>query len=67
MRPKLNLLFNRPMSSQGHNLCTGIEVKQTDCTFQFNKHCSETSCILGERINNESVVFLKPLTIVTKM
>ena len=39
-----------------------IEVKQTDCTFQFNKYFSEKPCILRGRINNASVVFLKSVS-----
>ena len=44
----------------------GIEVKQTNCTFQFNRYFSETSCILRERIDNASVVFLKSVSIYLK-
>ena len=35
----------------------GIEVKQTDCTFQFNKYFLEKSSILRGKIDNASVVF----------
>ena len=41
----------------------GIEVKQTNCTFQFNRYSSETSSILGERIENTSIAFLKCVSI----
>ena len=41
----------------------GIEVKQTNCTFQFNRYFSETSGILRERIDNASVAFLKSVSI----
>ena len=44
---------------------TVISVKQTDCTFQFNKYFSEKSCILTGRIDNASVAFSKSVSIYT--
>ena len=41
----------------------GIEVQQTDCTFQFNKIFSEKSCNLRVKIDNASVAFLKSVSI----
>ena len=41
----------------------GIEVKQTDCTLQFNKYVSKKSCILKGRIDNASVAFVKSVAI----
>ena len=41
----------------------GIEVKQTNCTFQFNRYFSETSCNLRGRVDNVSVAFLKSVSI----
>ena len=41
----------------------GIELKQTNCTFQFNTYFSETSCILSRIIDNASVAFLKSVSI----
>ena len=39
-----------------------FEVKQTNCTFQFNGFFSETSCILRERIDNACVAFIKSVS-----
>ena len=50
--------------NQGHwHFVLGIEVKQTNCTFQFNGYFSETSCILREKIDNACVAFLKSVSI----
>ena len=52
--------------NHGHwHFVFGIEVKQTNCTFQFNRDFSTTSCILRERIDNASVAFLKSVSIYT--
>ena len=40
----------------------GIEVKQTNCTFQFNKYFSETACTLRGRVDNADA-FLKSVSI----
>ena len=52
----------------GHrHLVLGIEVKQTHCTFQFNKYFKvfrKKSCILRGRIDNASVAFLKSVSII---
>ena len=55
--------------NHGHwHFVFGIEVKQTNCTFQFNKYFSETSCNLRKRIDNarHSVAFLKSVSIYSK-
>ena len=50
--------FTRSGVNHGHwHFIFGIEVKQANCTFQFNRYFSETSCILRERIDNASVAF----------
>ena len=40
-----------------------IEVKPTNCIFQFIRYFSETACILRGRVDNASVAFLKSLSI----
>ena len=50
--------------NHGHwHFVFGIGVQQTNCTFQFNRYVSETSCILRERIDYASVAFLKSVSI----
>ena len=51
--------------SRGHfHFVFGIEVEQTESTFQFKKNFfSEKSCILRQRIDNASVAFLKSVSI----
>ena len=52
--------------NHGHwHFVFGIKVKQTNCTFQFNRYFSETSCNLRGRVYNVSVAFLKSLSIYT--
>ena len=41
----------------------GIEVQQTDCTFQFNKQFSEMTCYMRGKIDNASVAFLTSFSI----
>ena len=56
--------FMRYGVNHGHwHFVLGIEIKQTNCTFQFNRYFSEASCILRGRIDNASVVFLKSVSI----
>ena len=56
--------FTRCGVNRGHrHFIFGIEVKQANWTFQFNRYFSETSCILRERIDNASVAFLKSVSI----
>ena len=48
--------FTRCDINQGHwHFVFGTEVKQTDCSFQFNRYFSETPCIVRGRIDNASV------------
>ena len=50
--------------NDGHwHFVFGFEVKQTNCTFQFNRYFSETFCILRQRIDNASVAILKSVSI----
>ena len=56
--------FMRYGVNHGHwHFGFGIEVKQTNCTFQFNRYFSDTSCILKRIIDNASVAFLKSVSI----
>ena len=48
-------------------LVFAIEVKQIDCTFQFNNYFSEKSCILRGRIDNTSVVSVSILIFQTNI
>ena len=41
----------------------GIEVKQTDYTFQLNKYFSEKFCFLRGRIDNACAAFIKYVSI----
>ena len=53
--------FMRYDVNHGHwHFGFGIDVKQTNCTFQFNRYFSETSLILRGIIDNASVAFLSP-------
>ena len=45
----------------------GIEVQQTNFTFQFNRYFSETFFILRGIIDNASVAFLKSVSIDTHL
>ena len=56
--------FTRCGVNHGHwHFVFGIEVKQTNCSFQFNRYFSETSRLLRERIDNASIAFLKSVSI----
>ena len=60
--------FTRCGVNHGHwRFVFGIEVKQTNCTVQFNRYFSETFCILRERIDYASVAFLKSVSIYKSM
>ena len=62
-RSGLALCLTKVRSSRARCPATaliGIEVKPTDCTFQFNKYVlGKKPCILRGRINNASVAFFE--------
>ena len=47
----------------GVNFFFCIDVNQTDCTFQFKKYFSGTTCVLSGGIDYASVAFLKSVSI----
>ena len=50
--------------NHGHwHFVFGIEVKQTNCTFQSSRYFSETSCNPRGKVDNVSVAFLKSVSI----
>ena len=56
--------FTRYGVNHGHcHFVFGIEVMQTNCTFQFNRYFSETSYYLRGRVDNVSVAFFKSVSI----
>ena len=40
-----------------------LKLSRLVCFFQFNKYCSEKSCILRGKINNACVAFFKSVSI----